>query len=278
MDTVISPELAYVLHQNGSIPIFHRWLKFEQEKELFNRYPSAFFSVGLSDKERVFQLINGLGVKNLIIDVAHGHDIRVLKLMERLLDEDDSLNIIAGNVCTSEGYTDLANAGASAVKVGIGPGAACTTRTVTGFGVPQFSALQSIGETAKRLKIPFIADGGIRTSSDVIKSLAVGAASVMIGRAFADTAESAAVGVYRGQASEQFQVERMRGVKKGTVPEGVAIEVFQDRPAQELIDMLLGGIRSGMTYGGARNLEELQAKAEFVEVTRNYIDESNARP
>jgi IMP dehydrogenase len=277
MDTVISPELAKILNQNGSIPIFHRYYSLDEEKELFTRYPSAFFSIGLNDKEHTSQLI-WMGVKNLIIDVAHGHDIRVLSLIEKLKSEEDDLNIIAGNVCTPEGYNDLVNAGADAVKVGIGPGAACTTRMVTGFGVPQYSALVEIFEVAKRLKIPFIADGGIRSSSDVVKCLAAGAASVMIGRAFADTAESAARGVYRGQASEQFQVERMAGMKKGTVPEGIAIEVFQDRPAQELIDMLLGGIRSGLTYGGAKDIEELQAKAEWRRVTPNYLPESEPRP
>lgn len=278
MDTVISPELAMVLDKAGSIPLFHRWLSFSEEKELFSRYPRSFFSVGLNEKERVFQLIEGLGVRNLIVDVAHGHDMRVLKLLERLMNSYSKLNIIAGNVCTAEGYTDLVNAGAAAVKVGIGPGAACTTRTVTGFGVPQFQAVLDIAEVAHRLKVPFIADGGIRSSSDVVKCLAAGAASVMLGRAFADTAESAAVGVYRGQASEQFQVERMAGLKKGTVPEGIAIEVFQNRPAQELIDMLLGGIRSGLTYGGAKNIEELQKKAEWRRVTSNCREESDARP
>jgi IMP dehydrogenase len=277
MDTVISPELAAVLHKNGSVPIFHRWLKLEEKKELFNRYANAFFSIGLEDKENTFQLINGLGVKNLIIDVAHGHDKRVCDLIKRLMDEHSDLQIIAGNVCSPEGYIDLVMAGAKAVKVGIGCGAACTTRLVTGVGVPQFSALLEINEVAKRLKVPFIADGGIRKSGDVVKCLAAGAASVMLGRAFADTRESAAVGIYRGQASEQFQVERMAGLKKGTVPEGIAIEVFQDRPAQELIDMLLGGIRSGLTYGGARNIEELQEKAEWRRVTSNYIPESEGR-
>jgi len=277
MDSVISTSLASVLHRNQSIPIFHRWMRFSEEKTLFNRYPKAFFSVGLNDQERVFSLTRALGTKNLIIDVAHGHDKRVMLMIEKLMNEDDSLQIIAGNVCTPEGYIDLCNAGAAAVKVGIGPGAACTTRMVTGFGVPQFSALMEIYPEAQRLKVPYIADGGIRTGRDIVLALAAGASCVMMGKAFAETVESSAKGVYRGQASEQFQVERMHGVKKGTVPEGVSLKVNHARPAQELIDNLLGAIRSGLTYGGAQNIEELQRKAEFRRVTPTYLAESESR-
>jgi len=277
MDTVISKQLATVLYKNGSIPIFHRWMKFGEEKELLSRHPTAFFSVGLNDQERVLSLTRVLGVKNLIIDVAHGHDIRVMQMVEKLMKDDNDLQIIAGNVCTPQGYIDLCNAGAAAVKVGIGPGAACTTRMVTGFGVPQFSALLEIYPEAQRLKIPYIADGGIRTGRDIVLSLAAGASCVMMGKAFADTVESSAQGVYRGQASEQFQVQRMHGVKKGTVPEGVSIKVTHIKSAQELIDNLCGAIRSGLTYGGARDIEELQRKAEFRRVTGGYIAESNSR-
>ena len=277
MDTVISKQLAIVLRKNGSIPIFHRWMKFGEEKELLSRHPDAVFSVGLNDQEKVFSLTRALNVKNLIIDVAHGHDVRIMQMVEKLMNDDDSLQIIAGNVCTPQGYIDLCNAGAAAVKVGIGPGAACTTRMVTGFGIPQFSALVEIFPEAQRLKVPFIADGGIRSGRDIVLSLAAGASCVMMGRAFADTVESSAQGVYRGQASEQFQVERMHGVKQGTVPEGVSLQIKQHRPAQELIDNLCGAIRSGLTYGGANNIEELQRKAEFRRVTSTYLAESGSR-
>jgi IMP dehydrogenase len=277
MDTVISPELAQILKRNGSTPIFHRWFSSAEEKELFSRYPNAFFSIGLNDNDHVSKLIHELGVKNLIIDVANGHDTRVLKLIEALMKDNGDLDIIAGNVCTPEGYIDLVNAGASAVKVGIGPGAACTTRMVTGFGVPQFTALEEVHSAAQRLKIPFIADGGIRSSRDIVLALAAGAATVMLGQMFANTRESAAEGLYRGQASEQFQVDRIGGLKCGTVPEGIALSVTQIRSAQEVIDQLLGGLRSGMTYGGARNISELQKKAEFRRVTPNYLNESRGR-
>lgn len=276
MDTVISPRLAEILDKNNSIPIFHRWMKLKQEKELFNRYPRAFFSVGLNDNKHISDLI-WFGVHNLIIDVAHGHDVRVLKLIEKLKFEETGLRIIAGNVCTPEGYIDLVGAGADAVKVGIGPGSACTTRLVTGFGVPQLSALLEIDKAAKRLKVPFIADGGISSSGEIVKCLAAGAASVMMGKTFADTVESAASGKYRGQASEQFQAERMRGLKKGTVPEGIEIDVSQKHSAQEIIDNLLGGVRSGLTYGGAKTIKELQEKAEWRKVTPSYVTESNPR-
>ena len=195
--------------------------------------------------------------------------------------------IIAGNVCTAMAYHDLVNAGADAVKVGVGPGAACTTRMVTGFGVPQFSAVQDCARIAEKLRVPLIADGGIRTSRDVVLALAAGASTVMIGKLFALTKESAApkrkgdAGLeakFRGQASADFQNEFYGGLKDKTVAEGIDFWGPVSGSAEDLISALLGGIRSGMTYGGARSIKELQRKAEFVQVTASYIYESKPRP
>jgi len=183
-------------------------------------------------------------------------------------------------------YQDLANAGADAIKVGIGPGAACTTRMVTGFGIPQFSAIYECAKIAQKLRVPLIADGGIRSSRDMVLALAAGANSVMIGKLFALCKESAAekkvvenkmYAKYRGQASEDFQTEFYGGLKEKTVAEGVDFWTPVEKSAQDLIDEFLGGVRSGMTYGGARNIKELQRKAEFVRVTSNYLSESKPR-
>jgi IMP dehydrogenase len=214
--------------------------------------------------------------------------------MFRYIEELKSLHpdkeIIAGNVCTAMAYHDLVNAGADAVKVGVGPGAACTTRMVTGFGIPQFTAVQDCALIAKKLRVPLIADGGLRTSRDAVLALAAGASTVMVGKLFALSRESAAqkrpnektrLGLeakFRGQASADFQNEFYGGLKAKTVAEGIDFWAPVTNTAEEVINNLLGGIRSGMTYGGARNIKELQQKAEFVQVSASYIHESKPRP
>lgn len=287
MDTVIGDNLADVLIKHGSIPIFHRFYK-EEETVLrwINKYhDKAFFSAGIIDKDQLnFLLMHN--VKGVVLDVAHGHSSNLMKTISWLKHKWSEVEVIAGNVCTPSGYIDLVNAGADAVKVGIGPGAACTTRLITGFGVPQFSAIMSIGEEARKYRVPFIADGGIRGSGDIVKALAAGASSVMIGKMFAATDESVApkaksndgkLKVYRGQASAAFQEDYYGGMKVGTVPEGAQMVIYPSGPASNLISNLLGGIRSGMTYGGARNIHELQRKFKYVRVTPSYLVESNIR-
>jgi len=278
MDSVVGPELADVLIEHGSIPIFHRFSDFETQKEWVRRFrDKTFISCGVHHLEQVRELLD-LGAAGACIDVAHGHSDRMMAYIEALKSSHPEKDVIAGNVCTPIAYHDLVNAGADAVKVGIGPGAACTTRHVTGFGVPQFTAVRECGHIAEKLRVPLIADGGIRGSRDIVLALASGASTVMIGRLFALTEESAAPkreagsgGVleakYRGQASEDFQTDFYGGLKEYTVAEGVHFWAPVIGTAQQLIDSLLGGLRSGLTYGGAKNIKELQRKAEFVEVS-----------
>jgi IMP dehydrogenase len=290
MDTVINENLANILIKNGSCPIFHRFESFEKQLEWVKKFQDKIFvSSGIQNLNNIQKLLDQ-GAIGVCIDVAHGHSDQMFKFIEALKKSHPKSNIIAGNVCTAMAYHDLVNAGADAVKVGIGPGAACTTRIVTGFGVPQFSAISECAHVAEKLRVPLIADGGIRTSKDVVLALAAGASSVMIGKLFALTYESAAIkkkdsksktnqiAKYRGQASEDFQAEFYGGLKEKTVAEGVDFWSDVIGSAQDLIDQLLGGIRSGMTYGGARNIKELQRKAEFIQVTNSYIIESKARP
>lgn len=295
MDTVINSELAQVIVDNGGMPIFHRFTGFEVQKNWVLEFDgNVVLSCGIGNFDEIIQLVE-LDPAGLCIDVAHGHSERMVDLVKRIRDTYPSLEIIAGNVCTARAYHDLVNAGASAVKVGIGPGAACTTRIVTGFGVPQFTAIRDCAEEASHLRVPIIADGGIRNSSDVVKALAAGAATVMVGKMFAVTEESAAekqetnrvfsannprfvtLAKYRGQASADFQNEFYGGLKEKTVAEGTDFWSPVEGSAQQLIDNLLGGVRSGMTYAGARDIKELQRKAEFVRVTGAYAAESNPR-
>jgi IMP dehydrogenase len=290
MDTVISEELAEILIAQGSIPIFHRFTPMDVQKKWVKKFKDrTFISCGIQKLEETRELLD-MGALGACIDVAHGHSDRMFRHIQELKKSHPDKEIIAGNVCTAMAYHDLVNAGADAVKVGVGPGAACTTRMVTGFGVPQFSAVQDCARIAEKLRVPLIADGGIRTSRDVVLALAAGASTVMVGKLLCQTMESASQkrktdkypsgyeAKFRGQASADFQNEFYGGLKAKTVAEGIDFWGPVSGTAEELLAVLLGGIRSGMTYGGARNLKELQRKAEFVQVTASYIYESKPRP
>ena len=289
MDTVISPSLAEEIIDKGSMPIYHRFTDFETQKAWVTRFQDkTFISAGIHQSTEIHLLLE-MGAAGVCIDVAHGHSESVMHFIESLKKSFPTKNVITGNVCTPMAYHDLVNAGADAVKVGIGPGAACTTRMVTGFGVPQFSAIRECAEVADKLRVPLIADGGIRSSRDIVLALAAGASTVMIGKLFALTEESAAQkrdskngkereAKYRGQASADFQIEFYGEVKEKTVAEGIDFWAPVSGNARVLIDKLLGGLRSAMTYGGARTIKELQRKAEFIEVGSAYINESHPRP
>jgi IMP dehydrogenase len=289
MDTAISEELAKILIEHGSMPIFHRFTSLETQMAWVKKFgTNTFISCGIQKIEDTQKLLD-LGAAGVCIDMAHGHSDRMFHFIQEIKRTHPDKEVIAGNVCTAMAYHDLVNAGADAVKVGVGPGAACTTRIVTGFGVPQFSAIYDCAKIAEKLRVPLIADGGIRNSRDVVLALAAGASTVMLGKLFALTQESAAVkrkvegsssgmeAKFRGQASKDFQNEFYGGLKDKTVAEGIDFWGPISGSAEELIDDLLGGLRSGLTYGGARNIKELQRKAEFVEVTLNYMRESYPR-
>ena len=286
METVIGVELAEVLIECGSLPIYHRFSSLEDQQSWVRRFKDkTFISAGILNLDQVKGLLD-LGALGVCVDVAHGHSDRMMKFVGDIKRSHPEKEVIAGNVCTAMAYHDLVNAGADAVKVGIGLGAACTTRHITGFGVPQFSAIKDCAEVGEKLRVPLIADGGIRGSRDIVLALAAGASTVMTGKLFALTDESAAVkrltqcgggrqeAKYRGHASEDFQNDFYGGLKEQTVAEGIDFWAPVSGGAAELIEELLGGVRSGMTYGGARSIKELQRKAEFVEVGPAYMEES----
>ena len=309
MDTVISPALAVIIHEYGGTSIMHRFVAAGVSDE-HNKYPkTTWISWGVRGEtaDDLIEVIYMIGIENLggvCIDVAHAHSEDAMWMIESVKQNfGDDVQVIAGNVCTARGYRDLVNAGADAVKVGVGCGAACTTRVVTGFGVPQFSAIQECAAEASRLRVPIIADGGIRNSRDIILALAAGASTVMMGKLFAACEESAAEkrtskevtltdpkwagpgwtvetqrkeAKYRGQASFDFQQEFYGEVKHA--PEGEAMWIPVTGSANDVIDKLSAQIRAGLTYGGARDIRELQRKAEFVRVTSTYQAESGIRP
>lgn len=231
------------------------------------------------------------GADVLVVDIAHGHSDHVINMVRNLKQRYPDLPVIAGNVATAEGVKDLAEAGADAVKVGVGSGSICTTRIVTGFGVPQLTAIMECAEAGRALNVPIIADGGIRNSGDMTKSLAAGASTVMIGNLLAGTDESPGATVIRdgqrykivrGMASLSANIDR-RMLEKSelaieewgeVVPEGVEATVPYKGALVDIIHQLVGGLRSGLSYAGARSIEELWEAAEFIRITPSGVQES----
>ncbi len=227
----------------------------------------------------------------IIIDTAHGHNKDVARAVERAKTLSNSVRIVAGNVATAEATRALIDAGADAVKVGIGPGSICTTRVVAGVGVPQLTAVLECAAEAAKSGVPIIADGGLRTSGDAAKALAAGASSVMIGSLLAGTAESpgesflyqgrsykayrgmGSVGAMaRGSADRYFQQD-VSALK--LVPEGIEGQVPYKGPAKDVVHQLVGGIKAAMGYTGSATLDELREKARFVRITGAGLAESH---
>jgi len=245
--------------------------------------------VGREAIERAAILVRA-GVDVLVIDTAHGHSNAVIKTLKELKKKFE-VDVIAGNVATKEGAGDLVEAGADAIKVGIGPGSICTTRVIAGAGVPQITAIRECYSVAKQHGVPVIADGGIKYSGDITKAIASGAHSVMIGSLFAGTAESPgeiilyqgrSYKVYRGMGSlgAMAQGAKDRYGQEGVdtpklVPEGVEGRVPYKGPLSQSILQLIGGLRSGMGYCGCSTLNELREKARFIRITNAGLRESH---
>jgi len=248
-------------------------------------------AVGVHDYQRIESLIKK-DVDVLVVDSAHGHSKNVLETV-RNIKKQWNIEVVAGNIATAEGCRDLIDAGADAVKVGIGPGSICTTRVISGVGVPQITAIYSVAKVAAAEQVPVIADGGIRYSGDITKSIAAGAHAVMIGGLFAGLQESPGVQilyqgrtfkVYRGMGSLGAMVhgssERYRQGSDGRgadklVPEGVEGRVPFKGPLGPFVYQLVGGLRAGMGYCGTRTIEELRTEARFIQVSTASVRESH---
>ena len=240
--------------------------------------------------DRVAALVDA-GVDLIVVDTAHGHSKRVLDTVREIKKHFPDLQVMAGNIATKEGAQALIDAGADAIKVGVGPGSICTTRVVAGVGVPQITAVMWAAEVAKEYGIPVIADGGIRFSGDIVKALAAGANAVMLGNLLAGTEEAPgevvyyqgrAYKVYRGMGSLGAMMSRRSADRYGQekfekfVPEGIEGRVPYKGKLSDVIYQLVGGLRSGMGYVGASNIEELQKRAKFVRITWAGFKESHA--
>jgi IMP dehydrogenase len=245
------------------------------------------------DLERAMACVTA-GADALVIDIAHGHSDSVIEMTRALKKRFPSVDVVAGNVASAAGVRDLAEAGADAVKVGVGAGSICITRIVTGFGVPQLMAVDECAQAGQHLGVPIIADGGIRTSGDITKALAAGASTVMLGSLLAGTDEAPGASVVRngrryrvvrGMASltaniDRREVDLKREVDpeewERVVPEGVEAIVPARGPVRDMLYQLVGGYRSGLSYAGAANIQELWANAEFVRITSAGKSESGA--
>jgi IMP dehydrogenase len=246
-------------------------------------------AVGVHDYERAESLIRA-GVDVLVVDSAHGHSANVLDTVVELK-RSFTIDVIAGNVATAEGARALVEAGADAVKVGIGPGSICTTRIISGVGVPQITAIYQASRGVADGGVPVIADGGIRYSGDITKAIAAGAHSVMLGSLLAGLAESPGQTIiykgrsfktYRGMGSLGAMVagskDRYRqdgGTRDKLVPEGVEGRVPYKGPLGPFIYQLIGGLRAGMGYCGTRNIEELRTRTRFILVSAAAVQESH---
>lgn len=278
MDTVTGKFMARAMWEAGGIGALHRFMPIDQNVEEYSyvcghRVPSdCFVSVGVNrdSKERT-QALYDAGARYFVIDIAHGHSKMMKDMIAWIKTEYPDVFLMAGNVATQQATYDLAKWGANAVKVGIGPGAVCLTKNVTGVTVPQLGAIQDCASARGRLSVDhhplIVADGGIREYGDIAKAIAAGADMVMAGGLFAGTDEAPGdhvdgKKVYRGMASR----DAMRLIRVGTsmpTPEGTSILVDSKGPVGAVVEDIAGGLRSAFSYSNARNMKEFHWKAQF---------------
>jgi len=288
MDTVTEADMALAISKQGGCGIIHRYNEIEEQariaaKVLFGDQDAKIgAAIGMTgDFEQRAMALRSIGVNFLCVDVAHGHHIMMERCLKTLKDRfGDSIHIMAGNVATIEGFDALASWGADSIRVGIGGGSICSTRLISGHGIP---TLQSVLDCAKsEYDVKIIADGGIKTSGDIVKVLASGADFVMIGSLLAGTKETPGevfssnsgkkYKVYRGMASADAQND-WRG--KSSTPEGISTTVPYKGSVNTILKDLAGGIRSGLSYSGVRSLQELRCKATFIRQTHSGQSESS---
>lgn len=289
-DTVTTADLAIEMGKLGGLGVIHRFLPVEDQIKEVKKVKkagvisAAAFGVKNGEFERAKALIE-TGVDILMLDVAHAHSKNAIDVIKKVRKINKKVIIIAGTVATREGFYDLTRAGADAIKVGIGGGSICITRIRTGFGVPLLSSIIDCAPIAKKFGVGLIADGGLRTSGDIVKALAAGASAVMLGNMLAGTDQAPGEIIeidgkkfksYRGMASLDANLQRkdVKNDRKDIIVEGVSGLVSYKGDANEVIGEILGGIRSGLSYAGARNIKELRKNSTFVRVTQAGIKES----
>jgi IMP dehydrogenase len=287
MDTVTEAEMAIAMSNEGAVGILHRFmsisdqvLQIEKIKDSGAKIIAASIGVNNDFKDRAKALVS-VGTNLFTIDIAHGHSIAMLETIQWLKENYPDIEVIAGNVATPQATRDLCEAGADAIKVGIGPGSMCTTRVITGCGVPQLTAIALCAEVANDMGVPVIADGGIKTSGDIVKAFAAGADTVMLGSILAGTLETPGLihhgkKQYRGMASKAAQVSWRGEVPEGMAPEGESTFVAIKGHVSDVLHELSGGLRSGMSYVNAPTLAKIRENAQFMEMSPMGLYESRA--
>ena len=280
MDTITGSEMADFIGEKGGIGVLHRFCSIEENVRLFKSCQTpTFVSIGCSTMENDrAAALRDAGADLFCVDVAHAHGRYVGRTLKKIRDMlGREACIMAGNVATYAGSDYLASCGADLIKVGIGGGSVCTTRIKTGFGVP---SLTGIRECAK-VDCSIIADGGMRTPGDIVKALAFGADFVMIGGMLSGTRPTPGpvltkldrdgkplkVKVYRGMASGEAQNDYQGGMAEWRTAEGISLEIPYRETEHEIIADIVGGLRSGLTYGGAANIKELQRKLDYIQIS-----------
>ena len=296
MDTVTESKMAIAMALAGGIGVIHRNLSIKDQVREINKVKNRKLVVGAAvgsnkeDLERAKALINN-GCDMIVIDTAHGHSAKVLKLLSKLKKIEKNISLCVGNIATGEAAKRLYDSGADIIKVGIGPGSICTTRMVAGIGVPQISAIMEVKQALKNKKVKIISDGGIKFSGDIAKALAAGADAIMMGSIFAGTDESpgkkfkikgkiykqyrgmGSIGAMSSGSANRYFQKNFKDKSK-FVPEGVEGRVEYKGGISKIIYQLQGGLRSSMGYIGAKNLGQISKNAKFIKITKAGFYES----
>lgn len=302
MDTVTESQMAIALSKAGGIGIIHRNLSIDDQVthvKLAKNVGLVGAAVGVGEDgfKRAKAIIDA-GVDVVVVDTAHGHHRAVLEAIERVKKFAPDTQVIGGNIATRSGAQALINAGADGVKVGVGPGSICTTRVVAGVGVPQITAIMEANKACSKAGVPLIADGGLQYSGDIVKAIVAGANTVMLGSLFAGCDESPSelveidgikFKVYRGMGSlgamqsrgEQKSYSKDRYMQDDVlsedklVPEGIEGKIKYRGPVSSVIHQLVGGLRSGMGYAGAPDIENLRREGQLIQITAAGLKESH---
>lgn len=292
MDTICDAKMAIALGKLGGLGVIHRFMTIEEQAKQVAEVKSygliCAAAIGVKDVEERAEALAKSGLEILVIDIAHGHSKYAGKTLDYLKQKYPHIDVMAGNIATKDAAEYFLSKGADAVKVGIGPGSMCTTRLMTGAGVPQLTAIMDVYEATKG-EIPICADGGIKKPADIVKALGAGADTIMSGYIFAGTDETPGeiveecgkkFKIYRGSASHDVAVKKAEldgeSDKKIISVEGEKTLIKYKGSIFPIIEKYLGSLASGMTYIGAKDMNSIIGKADFIEITNSGIEESRA--
>ncbi|MFP4514512.1 MAG: guanosine monophosphate reductase [Parcubacteria group bacterium] len=292
MDTICESEMAIALGKMGGLGVIHRFLSIDQQvgeiKKVKKHKLITAAAVGVKDIEERVDALAKAGVNILVLDVAHGHSKRTGKTLDYIKERYPEIDVMVGNIATKDAAEYFISKRADAIKVGIGPGAMCTTRVMTGAGIPQITAIMDVYEASQN-RVPICADGGIKCPGDVVKAIGAGANTVMMGSLLAGTKESPGKIIikdkkkfkeHRGMASYLATIKRMqmdgKKVEKDVHVEGEMTLALYQGPIAPVINKFLGGLASGMTYTGSKIIDNLRGKADFIEISSAGYNESIA--